>query len=71
MRHAGLDENEIAYAGIGDRENAMRWLGEGFTTKAFSVRYLMNVDWQPFAALKDDPRFVALRKRVLTTTFSD
>jgi serine/threonine-protein kinase len=61
----------IAYAGSGDRENAMRWLGDAFRQKAFSLRFLMNVDWQPFAVLQGDSRFVELRKRVLATTFVD
>jgi tetratricopeptide (TPR) repeat protein len=61
----------VAYAGVGDRDNAMRWLDSAFRQKAFSVRYFMSVDWQPFAMLQGDPRFVELRKRVLTTTFVD
>jgi tetratricopeptide (TPR) repeat protein len=61
----------VAYAGVGDRDNAMRWLEDAFRKKSFSLRFLMNVDWQPFAALQGDARFVALRQRVLKTTFAD
>jgi len=61
----------VAYAGVGDRDNTMRWLEDAFRKKAFSLRFLMNVGWQPFTALQDDPRFVELRKRVLKTTFVD
>ena len=61
----------VAYAGVGDRENAIRWLEEAFRKKSFSLRFMMSVDWQPFAAFKDDPRFAELRKRVLMTRFVD
>ena len=61
----------MAYAGIGDRDNAMRWLEDGFRKKSFSLRFLMSVEMQPFAALHGDARFVALRERVLKTKFTD
>ena len=72
-RHQWVDPGwlAVAYAGVGDRDNAMRWLEDGFRKKSFSLRFLMNVDWKPFASLQGDPRFEALRKRVLTTTFAD
>jgi tetratricopeptide (TPR) repeat protein len=60
-----------AYAGIGDRDNAMRWMEDAFRKKSFSLRFLLNVDWQPFATLKGDPRFEALKHKVLATTFAD
>jgi hypothetical protein len=52
-------------------EQAMRWLEDAFRKKSFSLRFLLNVGWQPFAALQGDPRFVELRSRVLKTTFVD
>jgi tetratricopeptide (TPR) repeat protein len=61
----------MAYAGVGDKDNAMRWLEDAFRKKSFSLRFLLNIGWQPLAALKDDPRFVELRRRVLKTTFPD
>ena len=49
----------------------MRWLEDGFRKKSFSLRFMLSVEWQPFAALQGDARFVALRERVLKTTFVD
>jgi len=72
-RHQWVDPGwlAVAYAGVGDRDNAMRWLEDAFRKKSFSLRFLMTVDWQPFASLAGDARFVALRERVLRTTFAD
>jgi tetratricopeptide (TPR) repeat protein len=61
----------VAYAGVADRDNAMRWLEDAFRKKSFTLRFLLNVGWQPFAALQGDPRFVELRSRVLKATFVD
>ena len=60
-----------AYVALGDRDNAMSWLEKAFREKAFTVRFLMNYDSAWLHALKDDPRFVALKGRVLSTTFTE
>ncbi len=72
-RHRWVDPPFIAaaYSSIGDRDNAMRWLETAFQKKAFSLRFLLSYDSPFFRELRDDPRFVALRKRVLATTFKE
>lgn len=60
----------IAYAGIGDRDHAMEWLEKAFRMKTYGIRLFLNWDVPWLRNMRDDPRFIALRKRVLATTFS-
>ncbi len=59
----------IGYAGIGDRDHAIEWLEKAFQTKAWGLRAFMNWDTPWLRSMRDDPRFIALRRRVLATTF--
>lgn len=59
----------IAYAGVGDRDQAMKWLEKAFRIKAFGLRLFLNGDCPWLRSMHDDPRFIALRQRVLATTF--
>jgi len=59
----------IAYAALGDNDHAMAWLETAFRKKTFTLRSVMNWDCQWFNAIKDDPRFIELKRRVLATTF--
>ena len=61
----------IAYAGIGDRDNAMKWLEKAYSMKTYGLRLFMNWDMPWMRTMDADPRFVALRKRVLATTFKE
>jgi serine/threonine protein kinase/tetratricopeptide (TPR) repeat protein len=68
-----IDPNFIAlaYAGIGDRDNAMRWLEKGFEMKTYFTRLCMNWSMPWLRNMQDDPRFIALKKKVLATKFSE
>ncbi|MGH7523588.1 MAG: hypothetical protein ACREK8_04715, partial [Gemmatimonadales bacterium] len=68
-----IDPNYIAmaYAGIDDRDNAMKWLQKGFDMKTYFSRLLMNWDTPWLRSVKDDPRYIALRTKVLATKFSE
>jgi len=59
----------IAYAGIGDNGRAIQWLETAFQKKTFSLRAFLNSDMPWFRGLRDDPRFLDLKRRVLATTF--
>jgi hypothetical protein len=61
----------LAYAGIGDSDGAMRWLETAFQKKTFALRAFMNWDddIQWLRMLRDDPRYVELKRRVRATTF--
>ena len=58
----------MAYAGIGDTDHAMEWLETAFRKKTFSLRAMLNWDMPFFRRIRDDARFIALKRRVLTTT---
>jgi TolB-like protein/tRNA A-37 threonylcarbamoyl transferase component Bud32/lipoprotein NlpI len=60
-----------AYASLGDRARAMAYLDDAFQKKDWVLRFLMNYDSAYLRPLDDDPRFVALRKKVLATTWKD
>ena len=66
-----VDPNLIAfaYAGVGDRDRAMEWLDKAFRMKTYGIRLFLNWDVPWLRSMHDDPRFIALKKRVLTTTF--
>ncbi len=59
----------IAYAGIGDRDHAMEWLEKAFQKKTWGLRAFINWDTPWLRSMRDDPRFIALKRRVLATTF--
>lgn len=56
-----------AYDGLSDRDGAMRWLEKGFQEKAFLVRLFVPWDTPLLRNVRTDPRFPALRQRVMTT----
>ncbi len=60
----------IAYAGIGDRDHAMEWLEKAFRMKTFGVRLFLNWEMPWLKNMRDDPRFIDLKKRVMATTFT-
>jgi TolB-like protein/tRNA A-37 threonylcarbamoyl transferase component Bud32 len=68
-----IDPNVIAlsYAGIGDRDDAMKWLEKAFDMKTYFVRLFLNWDMPWLHTMQDDPRFIALRKKVLATKFNE
>jgi len=60
----------IAYAANGDRDNAMRWLNKAWEVKSWCLRAFLNVDSPWLRELHSDPRYIELRKRVLSTRWS-
>ena len=70
-RREWVDPDFIAlgYAGIGDRDHAMEWLETAFRKKAWSLRALMGWDVPWLRGVRDDPRFIDLKRRVMATTF--
>jgi hypothetical protein len=52
----------LAYAGLGDKDAAIRWLERGYDEHA-SFMDDLNVT-SGFDVLRSDPRFVALLKRM-------
>jgi eukaryotic-like serine/threonine-protein kinase len=60
-----------AYGSLGDRDRAMTYLEDAFQKKDWVLRFLMNFDAAYLRSLQDDPRFVALRQKVLATTWKD
>jgi serine/threonine protein kinase/Tfp pilus assembly protein PilF len=50
------------YAAIGDKERAFAWLEKAYAEKAGSLQYLKTA--HPLDALRSDPRFVNLLKRM-------
>jgi TolB-like protein len=61
----------MAYAGIGDKDNAMHWLQTAFDMKTYFIRLIMNSNVPWLRSMQDDPQFVALRTKVLATKFSE
>ena len=59
----------MAYAGMGDRDHAMEWIEKAVSIKSFTIRALMEWDSPWLRAVRDDPRYIALRQKVLATTF--
>ena len=59
-----VDPGYIAldYALIGDKDQAFAWLEKGYAEKAGSLQYLKTA--HPLDALRSDPRFVNLLKRM-------
>ena len=54
-----------------DRDNAMKWLENGFVMKTYFTRLLMNWDSPWLRGMRDDLRFIAFRKKVLATRFKE
>jgi TolB-like protein/tRNA A-37 threonylcarbamoyl transferase component Bud32 len=61
----------IAYAGIGDRENAVKWLEKGVEMKTYFSRLAMNWDFPWLRNMQDYPRYIALKQKVLATKFKE
>ena len=62
----------FAYAGIGDRDHALEWLEKSFRMKTSGIRLFLNwsaLPWLP--GMNKDPRYVALKQKVLATKFSE
>jgi tetratricopeptide (TPR) repeat protein len=57
------------YASVGDRDHAMQWLEQAFREKDWQLRTMLNFDSPYLRSLAGDPRYVALRKKVLATAF--
>jgi TolB-like protein/Flp pilus assembly protein TadD len=68
-RRQWVDPNFIAfaYAGIGDRDHAMEWLEKAYQRKTFGVRVFLSWDCPMFRNMESDPRYQALKRRVLAT----
>ena len=60
-----------AYAGIGDKDHAMEWLNKAFQAKSYFLRLAMNWDMPWLRTMQSDPRYVALKQKVLATKFSE
>ena len=60
-----------AYGSLGDFDRAMAYLEDAFQNKDWVLRFLMNYDAAYLRSLKDDARFVALRRKVLATTWAE
>ncbi len=59
----------IGYAALGDADHTMQWLETSFRKKTASLRWFLNWDCPWFKNVKDDPRFIDLKRRVMSTTF--
>lgn len=51
-----------AYLALGDRDRTLTWLEKG--VELHSAMGMFNVVWPPFHALKDEPRFRAVLRRL-------
>jgi tetratricopeptide (TPR) repeat protein len=59
----------MGYAAMGDKPHALDWLEQAARDKSWSARGLISWDFPWFLALRDEPRYIALRKQLLATTF--
>ena len=59
------------YASLGDEDHAMQWLEQAFREKDWQLRSMLNFDSPYLRSLKGNPRFEALRNKVLATRFED
>jgi eukaryotic-like serine/threonine-protein kinase len=65
--HAYVDPYNIAviYAGLGDKDEAFRWLEKGYEQHSSGMPYLTT---DPFwSEMRSDPRFADLRRRMAST----
>ena len=60
---------EVKLAALGDADHGMQWLETSLRKKTASLRWFLNWNCPYFANVKNDPRFVELRRQVLATTF--
>ncbi len=60
----------ITFAASGDRDHAMEWLEKGVAMKTFGTRLFLSWDMPWLRSMRDDPRFIELKKRVLATKFT-
>jgi serine/threonine-protein kinase len=52
----------FVHAGLGEKEEALAWLEEGYKERAFQMQFLkVEPRWDP---LRNDPRFIDLVRRV-------
>ena len=61
----------LSYAGIGDRDNAMKWLEKAVDMKTYFVRLFLNWDTPWLRNMRDEARYIALRNKVLATRFNE
>jgi len=61
----------MMYAAIGDDDSALRWLQKAFDEKTFSLRAFTSWNHPWLRPLWNDPRYQALRARVMATTFRE
>ncbi len=61
----------ISYAAVGDRDKAMAMLDEAYQMKTYGIRLFLGWDMPWLRSMDSDPRYVALRKKVLATTWSE
>ena len=69
--HAYVDPYNIAviYAGLGDKDEAFRWLEKGYEQHSSGMPYLAT---DPFwSEMRSDPRYADLRRRMASTRPSD
>ena len=59
------------YASVGDRDHAMQWLEQAYREKDWQLRTMLNFDSPYLRSLAGDPRYVALRTKVLAARFED
>ena len=52
----------LIHVGLGENEEALNWLEEGYNERAFQMQFLkLDPSWDP---LRNDPRFIALVRRI-------
>jgi tetratricopeptide (TPR) repeat protein len=69
--HAYFDPYSVAvvYAGLGDKDEAFRWLEKGYEKLSSGMPYLPT---DPFwSEMRSDPRYANLRRRMASTRPSD
>lgn len=55
-------EHAIVYAGLGEKEEALRWLEKGLEERDHDMAFLKR--WSMFDRLCSDPRFQDLERRM-------
>ncbi len=61
----------MMYAAIGDHDSALQWLQKAFDEKTFAVRSFTSWNHPWLRPLWNDPRYQALRAKVMATTFRE
>ncbi len=62
QRYVSSNLFALVYAGMGDNDEAFRWLDKAYDEHAFSLSFIRNSP--PFSSLRPDPRFAALLHRM-------